>query len=67
MKQFGIICIILTAACTTARDPGISTAPSTVWTAPASAVPPPIPKPDAADLGDLNMPRAIGLALQNNP
>lgn len=67
MKQFGIICIILTAACTTARDPGISTAPSTVWTVPPSAVPPPIPKPQTSDLGDLTIPHAIDIALQNNP
>ncbi|PYQ54046.1 MAG: TolC family protein [Acidobacteria bacterium] len=54
-------------ACTSTRDPGTSANPAAAWPAPASAVPPPIPKPDAADLGDLNMPRAIGLALQNNP
>ncbi|HYS55184.1 MAG TPA: TolC family protein [Thermoanaerobaculia bacterium] len=54
-------------ACTTARDPGVSATPAAAWPAPASAVPPPIPKPAATDLGDLNMPRAIDLALQNNP
>jgi len=54
-------------ACTTARDPGVSSTPDAAWTAPASAVPPPIPKPAAADLGDLDMARAIDLALQNNP
>ena len=54
-------------ACSTARDPGVSSTPDAAWTAPASAVPPPIPKPAAADLGDLDMARAIDLALQNNP
>src|SRR5919201_1157150 len=49
------------------RDVGVSATPSAPWPAPASAVPPPIPKPEAPDLGDLNMPRAIDLALQNNP
>jgi len=59
-------CSVL-AACATARDPGVSSAPAATWTAPASAVPPPIPKPEPSDLGTLTLPRAIDLALQNNP
>jgi TolC family type I secretion outer membrane protein len=58
--------LVLTA-CVTAHDPGISSAPETLWVAPASAVPPPLPKPEASDLGVLTLPRAIGIALQNNP
>ncbi len=60
-----LTCILL-AACTTARDPGMSKAPATAWTPPASAIPPPLPKPAPADLGTLAMPRAIDIALQNN-
>ncbi len=67
MKRFVILLAVPLAACATARDPGTSGAPAAVWTAPASAVPPPIPKPQATDLGALSMPRAIDLALQSNP
>jgi TolC family type I secretion outer membrane protein len=58
---------LVALGCATAHDPGTSNAPSAPWTAPASAVPPPIPKPQPSDLGELTMPRAIDLALQNNP
>lgn len=67
MKRFVILLIIPLAACTTARDPGVSGAPRSAWSPPASAVPPPIPRPQASDLGALSMPRAIDLALENNP
>lgn len=60
-------CSVLLAACTTARDPGVSRAPDTTWTPPSSALPPPIPRQLAADLGSLSMPKAIDFALQNNP
>jgi outer membrane protein len=59
-------CVLL-AACSTSRDPGTSSAPATVWTPPASAIPPPLPHRQPSDLGNLTMPRAIDLALQNNP
>ena len=59
-------CVLLTA-CSTARDPGTSSAPAAAWTPPASAVPRPLPQRQPADLGNLTMPRAIDLALQNNP
>jgi outer membrane protein len=67
VKQIAAIACLLAAACSTARDPGTSAVPAAPWTAPASAVPPPIPKPQTTDLGDLTMPRAIDFALQNNP
>ncbi len=67
MKQIAAIACLLAAACSTASDPGTSAAPAAQWTAPASAVPPPIPRPQTTDLGELTMPRAIDLALQNNP
>ena len=67
MKQLVIIAGLAAAACSTARDPGTSAAPATPWTAPAADVPPAIPKTQPADLGELTMPRAIDLALQNNP
>jgi len=67
VKRFVILLIIPLAACTTARDPGVSDAPKSAWTPPASAVPPPIPKPQPSDLGALSMPRAVDLALENNP
>ncbi len=60
-------CLMLLGACTTWRDPGTSTAPAAPWTAPASAVPPPIPKPQPSDLGSLTLSHAIDIALQNNP
>lgn len=59
-------CCIL-VACTTARDPGTSSAPSAVWVPPASAIPPTIPPQTPASLGPLTMARAIDVALQNNP
>jgi len=59
-------CCVL-AACTTARDPGTSAAPSAAWTPPASAAPPVIAPQTASNLGTLTMARAIDVALQNNP
>src|SRR5438552_1748216 len=67
VKQFAIVACLVAASCSTARDPGTSAAPSAPWPAPASAVPPALPKPQASDLGELNLPRAVDLALQNNP
>ena len=67
MKHFPLVVLLVAAACATASDPGTSSAPAAPWTAPASALPPALPKAPAADLGDLTMPRAIDLALQNNP
>ena len=67
MKQLAIVACLAAAACSTARDPGVSSAPTAPWTAPASAVPPVLPKPQSTDLGELTMAHAIDLALQNNP
>jgi TolC family type I secretion outer membrane protein len=67
VKQFAIVACLVAAACSTARDPGTSAIPAAPWTAPTPAVPPALPKPQTNDLGELNMPRAIDLALQNNP
>jgi TolC family type I secretion outer membrane protein len=60
-------CSVVLAACTVVRDPGISKAPEAAWMPPASAVPPPLPRAEASDLGALTLPRAIDIALQNNP
>ena len=59
--------MMMVTACATAQDPGTSAAPSAAWTPPASAVPPPIPKPQPAELGTLTVSHAVDLALQNNP
>jgi outer membrane protein len=55
-------------ACASARDPGTSSAPAAPWTAPASAVPPALPKDEvAAAGGPLTLIGAIDIALANNP
>ncbi|HEY8133301.1 MAG TPA: TolC family protein [Thermoanaerobaculia bacterium] len=66
MKRLAFVWLLL-AACSTARDPGTSSAPAAAWPPPASALPPPLPPRQPTDLGNLTMPRAIDLALQNNP
>ena len=66
MKRLALASLIL-AACSTAHDPGTSSAPSTAWAPPPSALPPSLPPRQPTDLGNLTMPRAIDLALQNNP
>jgi outer membrane protein len=59
--------VLLSFACTTARDPGTSSGPSAAWVPPASAVPAAFPTQTPTDLGTLTMAKAIDLALQNNP
>ncbi|HJT16666.1 MAG TPA: TolC family protein [Thermoanaerobaculia bacterium] len=54
-------------ACASTHDVGTSSAPSTEWTAPPSAVPPQMPTQTPADLGTLTMAKAVDVALQNNP
>jgi len=66
VKRLALASLIL-AACSTAHDPGTSSAPSTAWAPPPSALPPSLPPRQPTDLGNLTMPRAIDLALQNNP
>jgi outer membrane protein len=67
LTTLGMTFLLLLVACSTGRDPGVSSEPATAWPPPSSALPPPIPRPAAMDLGDLTMPRAVDLALQNNP
>jgi outer membrane protein len=63
----GLLTCLVFVSCTTVRDPGTSSAPSTTWIAPSSAIPPSIPPPQPAQLGTLTMARAVDIALQNNP
>ena len=63
----GVLSCCVLAACATMHDPGTSNAPSTAWSPPSSAVPPPIPQQQPAQLGTLTMARAVDIALQNNP
>ena len=63
----GLLSCLVAVACSTSRDPGTSTAPAAPWSAPSSAIPPPLATPQPTDLGALTMARAVDVALQNNP
>ena len=60
--------ILLLAGCATTFDADLPSGPSTPWTPPASAVPPPLPQREVPVVeGTLTLARAIDLALTNNP
>ena len=81
MKQFSAILLLALAGCASVRNlddalhpaervgPGTAAAPNTVWTPPADATPPPLPKatPVVPASTTLTLDQAIDTALTNNP
>src|SRR4029077_12731820 len=61
--RFSVVAFAMFASCASARDPGTSSTPAAPWTAPASAVPPALPKDDVVTSGPLTLTRAVDIAL----
>ena len=65
--RWSVVGLVALASCASARDPGTSATPAAPWTAPASAVPPALPKDELDASGPLMLSRAVDIALANNP